>query len=303
MLIFNALFPVFACIALGLYLKRSGFVSDDLWGPMNRLAYYVFFPALLFSTMTANPIDLEVAGPMAGILAAAQISLGLFLSVLRRVTSIGGPAYTSVFQATVRWNGFVALAIIDSLYGAPGLALAAITFATMVPLANIMSITVLTRHASDEAVKPLKLIMMIATNPLIYSTLLGLAFNLAGLSLPRFLEATLDVLSGPALPLGLLGVGAALSLSAFKVSPLWLSVATGLKLAIMPLAVTGLAIWAGVTGIPLIVALCAAAVPTAAGGYVLAKEMGGDAELMAALITVSTLISAITLPLWLYVSL
>jgi predicted permease len=75
--------------------------------------------------------------------------------------------------------------------------------------------------------------------------------------------------------------------------------ATVIKLVLMPALVLGLALLLGLPPISRDVALLFAALPTATSAYILARQLGGDAELMAALITAQTLLAMLTLPLWL----
>ncbi len=302
MAILNALLPVFICIAIGFVIKRRGFPGDDLWAPLNALGYYIFFPALLFGTLATSPFDGEVAGKLGGTLVAAQLSMALILTIIRRIWRIPGPAYSSVFQGAVRWNGFVALAIIAALYGDEGITIAAIAFAFMVPTANVLSVFALTRHAANEPATLRTVISLLARNPLILSCLAGATLNVAGITLPTAFVKTLDVLGAPALPIGLLGVGAALTFTSFKVDVWLVTLTTVLKLLAMPAIIYGLCLLMGVTGLPLVVAMTAGAVPGASASYILARELGGDAELMAALITASTLAAAITMPIILYVA-
>lgn len=302
MAILNALLPVFICIAIGFVIKRRGFPGDALWAPMNALSYYIFFPALLFGTLATSPFDTAVAGKLGGTLVAAQLIMAVLLSIIRRIWRIPGPAYSSVFQGAVRWNGFVALAIIEALYGADGITIAAIAFAFMVPTANTLSVFALTRHAANEPATLRKEIYLLARNPLILACLAGAAVNVAGLTLPAAFIKTFDVLGAPALPIGLLGVGAALSFTSFKVDVWLVTLTTFLKLIAMPALIYGLCLFMGISGLPLIVAITAGAVPGASASYILARELGGDAELMAALITASTLAAAITMPIILYVA-
>lgn len=300
MAVLTALLPVFLCIAIGFIIKRRGFPGDELWAPLNALGYYIFFPALLFGTLATSPFEGGTAGKLGLTLVAAQLIMAGMLSVIRRVWHIPGPAYSSVFQGAVRWNGFVALAIISALYGEPGITVAAIAFAFMVPTANTLSVLALTRHAANEPATFKKVISLLARNPLLLACLSGAALNVAGITVPAPFIKTLDVLGAPALPIGLLGVGAALTFKSFKVDVWLVTFTTVAKLLVMPAMIYGLCLLVGITGLPMVVAVTAGAVPGASASYILARELGGDAELMAALITASTLVAAITLPVALY---
>ena len=141
----------------------------------------------------------------------------------------------------------------------------------------------------------------LATHPLLVSSLAGLAWNAAGLPLPGFADQTLNLLAITALPAGLLSVGAAMRLERGQGSvgahAWWLAV----KLLAVPLVAWGLIRAFGFGGIEAKILLLCAALPTASNAYILAVRMTGDGRAVATQITVGTLISMVTIPLWLAV--
>lgn len=292
-----SLIPVFLQIALGFAIKRIGFPGDAFWPFVERLTYFVLFPPFLFATITAADLRGYDVGPMAlGLLTAIAI-IGALVAVTRHIFHFSGPAYSSVFQGAVRWNSFMALATIASLYGHNGMALASVGFGVLVPVANLLSVYTVTRHASHEKPDFRKLLASLASNPLLLACAAGILVNASGVSLPTPLLKTADTIGAAAIPLGLLAVGASLDLRAARSSALAITYTSILRLAVMPLVMYAACTAWGVDGLARAVAVICGATPTAPSAYILARQLGGDATLMANLITATTLAAAFTMPL------
>jgi hypothetical protein len=140
------------------------------------------------------------------------------------------------------------------------------------------------------------LMRAVAGNPLILACLLGIFLNASGLGLPLGSGAVLEILSRAALPLGLLAVGAALRLHVALTRPRELISTALLKLLLQPLLTFSLCWTAGLSDLATAILVLFAALPGAPSAYILARQLGGDAELMAAIVTIETAISIMTLP-------
>lgn len=237
---------------------------------------------------------------MAAVLAAGMMSMVALLMLSRRFLPMTGPEFSSVFQGAVRWNSFVALAAIASLWGKPGLALAAVAVAVMVPIANVVSVTVLTRYAGATPAGPAAIAKLLSKNPLILACVAGIALNLTGIGLPGPLATTFKIVGDASLTLGLLTVGAGLQI-VNVLEKKWIVLYTSaLKLVAMPLMMMGFCILFGVDELARLVVLICAAVPGATSSYMLARQLGGDMHLMASLITGGTILAVATMPIMLW---
>jgi predicted permease len=107
----------------------------------------------------------------------------------------------------------------------------------------------------------------------------------------------LEPLSDLALPLGLMTVGAGLQLKALRGASMPFLVSSMAKLVGFPLLTAGLALLLGLEGMMVQVAILLAALPTATSSYILARQLGGDAPLMAGIISGQTLLAMVTIPL------
>lgn len=297
--IFESILPVFLLVVLGALLKRWPLIDRNMWNGLEQLGFYVLFPSLLFTTLA----NAEFSGMAAGDIAIGSIGSVTFIALvlalswpLFRSAGVSAPAYTSVFQTSTRWNAFIALAIAEKLYGPQSLALVALVATLIIIPINLYNIGILvwfgggTRNLKTFAHK-------IVSNPLIIGSVLGVAVNLLDIPIYKPLMQAAELVAGTSLSLGLIMVGAGLKLSdALKPRPLAL-LPVGLKLLVMPLVMTTSAYALGMRGEPLLAIAMGASVPTAMNGYVLAKQLGGDAPLYAAVATLQTIGSIFTIPM------
>ncbi|TPQ28182.1 AEC family transporter [Bradyrhizobium guangdongense] len=295
-----ALLPVFILIVLGVILKRTLMRLDTQWHGLERLTYYVLFPMLLIQTLVkADLTTVPVAGVGGALLLSALVMSLLCLALRPALGRLGidGPAFTSIFQGATRWQTYVALSVSANLFGDVGLALASVAMVAIIPLVNVFSVAVLAQYASPEKQSPRAIVMTVASNPLIWACAIGLLINVLHLPLPKIWHDVADALSRSSLAIGLLVTGAGLQLQGLLRPSLGASLGVAFKLVLMPALALVLALWFGLSGTSLtIVAICAA-VPTSPSAYVLARQMGGDAPLLAQIITLQTILAAITMPI------
>jgi malonate transporter len=299
-IVIAALLPVFLLIVLGFVLKRSLMRLETQWHGLERLTYYVLFPALLIETLVKADLSKVPVAGVGGALLLSALAMSLLCLGLRPLLSrfaIDGPAFTSIFQGAIRWQTFVALAVSANLYGDTGLALASVAMVAIIPLVNVFSVAVLAHYASPEKQSAGAIAMTVVRNPLIWACAIGLAINVTHVPLPKIWHEVADALGRSSLGIGLLVTGAGLHLEGMFRPSLAASVAVILKLILMPVLAVALALWFGVAGPNLTITVVCAAVPAASSAYVLARQMGGDAPLLAQIITLQTILAALTMPI------
>lgn len=287
--------PNFALIVAGLALARGFDYGRDFWSGLEKLVYFVLFPALLFRSLAAARIDLAAAGRLVAV-AAAFTAAAFGLSLLAGpVLRLEHRLLAAGSQCGYRFNTYIALAVAGSLFGNDGVALVALILGAMIPLANFAAVAMLARHGERGFLGEL------ARHPLVLSSLAGFAWNAAGLHLPAFADQTLSLLGQSSLPAGLLCVGAAMRLEGgagpreAAAHAWWLAV----KLVAAPAIAWALARALGLAGMEARVLILCAAVPTATNAYILAVRMTGDGRAVATQVTVGTVLSMATLPFWL----
>jgi predicted permease len=290
------LIPDFALILFGFVLNRHTDWGRDFWGGLEKLIYYVLFPALLFNSIARTRIDFAAAAPAlesAAITVLAGIALAWFARYLFKPEE---KAFASGFQTAFRFNSYVGLAIAGRLHGEEGIAAFGIIVALVVPMCNIASVWALARHSETHLFKEL------IQNPLILSTVGGVLYSLSGLPLPEVAHLLISRMGAASLACGLLCVGAALTFSNAHHHVGLIGYFTAVKLLAMPIVAIVSARMLGVSGVFFDMVVLLAASPTATSAYVLAVRMGGDGPLVARSVTVSTLFGMVALPVWLNVA-
>lgn len=286
------LLPDFALILLGAAIRRWMHLGDHFWNGVEKLVYFILFPALLVNAIVRTKLDLAAALPL---LATAFLAMGgamVLGAVPRFFTKLKPITFASVYQCAYRFNSYIALAVAGMLFGSPGIATMGLIVGAAVPVVNLVSVWMLARHGEAG------LLREVARNPLIWATAGGFVLNLLGFVPPQPLQSFLGRLADASIALGLIAVGAALRLEdsggARPVS-IWL---TAVKLLALPAMAALIGKLIGLTGLAYQVVVLFAAMPTASSAYILAMRMGGDGRAVAWLISVTTLASMATLPLW-----
>jgi malonate transporter and related proteins len=295
-----ALLPVFILIVLGVVLKRTLMRLDTQWHGLERLTYFVLFPMLLIQTLVKADLSRVPVAGVGGALLLSALAMSLLCLALRPALArldIDGPAFTSIFQGATRWQTYVALSVSANMFGDVGLALASVAMVAIIPLVNVFSVAVLAHYAAPEKQSARAIVMTLVRNPLIWACVIGLVINVGHLPLPKIWHEVADALGRSSLAIGLLVTGAGLQLKGLLRPSVGATIGVTFKLVLMPVLALALAVWFGLAGTNLpIIAICAA-VPTSPSAYVLARQMGGDAPLLAQIITLQTILAAITMPI------
>lgn len=294
------LLPDLTLIAIGFALHRSYFRDQAFWPVLEKLTYFVLFPALLFATVSRTPINTAEAAP-ALTAALGAVGAGVVLGYLARpLLRPDARQFASGVQCAFRFNSYVFLALSHRLAGEAGLSLAAVIIGIAVPPINVAAVWPLARNAGGGLAREL------ARNPLLLATVAGLLANLSGLRLPEFAENTLLRLGSTSLVLGLLSAGAGLKLGVFSQDDPAARARTirlagwfiAVKLAAMPLVALLLARSLELAPLPAQIVVAYAALPTAPAAYILASRMGGDGAFVALLVSATLIASALALPFW-----
>lgn len=301
----GAIAPVFLIIATGYILFRTRVVEESIWSAIEHICFYLLFPFLIIRTLSRANLGSVPVFDFFAVLVVAILGMAILLVLIQafvwRRYPESGPSFSSVFQGATRFHGFVAIAVIGPLYGDAGLTLAALALAIMVPLLNVISVIVLSIYGrSDSKPEFLSVATRVITNPLILACLGGLLLNYLGV--PDILYSAIDIIGAGGLGLGLLAVGASMKFGHAAKHKILLTIGVLTRLIGMPAIVIAMSWLVGLDGIARTVAIIAGAVPTAASAYVMARKMGGDAELMSSIVTFQVIVAAFTLPLFIYIA-
>ncbi len=292
--------PIFALILMGYLFKRTGFPGDGFWQPAEKLAYYVLLPVLIVRSMARADLAAYSIPSIAVTIVGVALCMTAASLVLKPVFHFEGPVFTSFLQGAIRINSYMALAVADAVFGDQGVALGALFIAVMMPTVNVISIAALAAFNNAGAADWARVPREIVRNPIILACLIGWIVNIAAVPVPGPLMAFMGILAKAALPVALLAVGAGLVLALERARLTALGLACLLKLALMPAAAWLLASQMGLTGIAFSVVILFTATPASPASYVLARQMGGDAPLMAAILTSQIALAAVSLPVVLF---
>jgi len=290
--IVNILLPDFSLILFGALLFRVTNWTREFWTGAEKLVYYVLFPALLFYSTSRAPLDFAATGEVLQIALAATVG-GMLLGWLAKPLFRPGPmVFESGVQTAFRFNSYIALAVAGRLGDGSGASTIALIIGFAVPLTNMASVYALVEQKGN-------LLRELLRNPLLMATLAGVTFNFLGLHLPEAANVVLSRLGNASIALGLMMVGAGLRINGLHASKAIAAWFIFIKLVAVPALAYFLARWIGLSSLQLQLVVLFAALPTASSAYVLAVRMGGNGPLVAFLISAGTLMSMLTLPLWL----
>ena len=289
----SLLLPDFLLIALGVVLARARWFDASFWGSIERLVYFVLFPALLFRSLATSPLSPADALRLAGVGVAFTVTGMLLSAAGRLVLSLPDSTFAACFQCCFRFNTYVALAIAARLPDPRAVALIGLLIGILVPIVNVAAVAALARRGARRMLPEL------ARNPLVLACATGIAWNALHAPMPAVVVRVLELTGSAAVPLGLLAVGAGLRFEKYTLP--WPAIAwwNFVKLIALPATAFLLAPLAGLSPLERQVAVLMAAVPTATSAYILATRMHAPGAPVALLISTGTLMAAFTLPLWL----
>jgi predicted permease len=294
--ILGALIPIFIVILSGCAFRKLSFPGDQFWSYAERITYFVLFPALLLQKTATAPLDLQAFIPMVAALYTAVLAMTGLVFLMRPWRVYGAKAFTSFFQGSIRFNTYVGLSAALALFGEEGVTLAAVSIAVLIPLVNVLCVTVLVAFDDSKKRNWRAVISGIIRNPLILSCVAGFLLNISGIGLHSTVSNTLSLFGRASLPLGLLALGAGLDIAAARADGKVLVINCTLKLLVLPAIMWGASQVMNISPLAAAVAVLFAALPGSPTSYILAKQLGGDSRLMANIITVQVIVSMLTLP-------
>ncbi|MBQ3482026.1 MAG: AEC family transporter [Oscillospiraceae bacterium] len=299
LLTINAIVPMFLLVGAGFVSRTAGIISREEVPQVNKLAYRVFLPCMLFYSIYQS--DLNSVFRMDAILfAALGFFFVAFVSVLSCDRLVKQQEHKGVIAQSLYRSNFLILGlpIAAALLPDNELGLVTILMALMGPLFNVTSVVVLERYSSVKTDKK-EMLLAVLKNPLIVGTILGLLTQLVRLRLPALLEGVLLSLGSVASPLQLFLLGAFFRFEGLKRYLKPLIVVTILKLCVIPGLLLGTAALIGFRGAAFVGILGAFASPTAVNSFTMVQQMEcGDAELAGDLVVVTTAFSLFSFFVW-----
>ncbi|MBF0204187.1 MAG: AEC family transporter [Desulfamplus sp.] len=311
MQIIYTIIPIFIIIFIGWLIRKKSFMPDAFLNPANKIVYYIAIPAMIFNAVSKASFHEEFN---IKILLITFFCLFLIAAIAWGVSAVSGVPKKmkgTFIQSAFHGNfGYIGLAVVFYYLGSSGFANASILAGFIMILQNMLAVAILQSNSSrqdnpsdgdnkrkwDTAASNLKAIIK---HPIILSAIGGMIVSLSGISLPIIVDRTLSILSGMALPLALLLIGAAISFQVIRFYIRQIVEISLLKLVVMP----GIGILMfrlfSIPSSEYLPAFILLGSPTATMVYVMAKEMDGDPEFAVAALSACTMLSAISFTIWL----
>ena len=301
----NLILPVFAVVVTGYLFARLGILPESVGGILIQFVYYVAIPALLFVVIAQEKIDSLLNWPFiaayGGVVVVVFLII-LFGSILSRKMALASA--TMLATICVGSNtAIIGLPLLHSLFGHKIVVLSAITNIIVVALflVQVLILEASGPNDSESAGSKLAHIKNAVLNPIILSVILGVAYAITPLSLPKLVTDYLELLGAALTPCALFAIGMSIKPAEVLKSGATIVFASTVKLLVVPILVFAAARMIGLDPLMTIVAVVAAAVPTAKSEFILAKQYHQSEDLVAGTISLTTAISIISLIVWLVV--
>ena len=296
----GAVLPVFLMMAAGYLARCLGVLERGDVGKMNRVAFRVFLPCLLFYNVYRSDLSSAVDPKLiAYAVGGVLLVFGAAYVVVQRLEHVNerrGVVMQGIFRSNYVILG---LPIAQALLGETELGPVSVLIAIVVPLFNVLAVFVLERFRGGS-VKPRDVALQVLKNPLVVSSALGIVFLLLGIKLPSILEKAVSGLGGIATPLQLFLLGAFFRFEGLGRYRRALTAVTAVKLVVTPAIFLSLAALLGFRGVAFVALLGIFASPTAVNSFTMAQQMGGDAELAGDIVVSTSVFSAVTMFLWIF---
>ena len=288
--------PIFLLILSGLIIKRYIVTDDNFWKTADKIVYYIFFPALLLLKITNADfkVGLAFSGIVTAILSTIFVAIAVF--IYKFIMNMENKLFSSVFQGSVRYNSYIFIALSSSYLGEIGVALSGIFIAVMIIFTNIISVIIMNIYGHSDKKGFQDICTKTISNPLILSALLGVFLNIIGVSFESiFLAEYLYYLGGVAMPLSLLSIGAGLVFKFDRTKKIAISLSIFAKLILLPVFAILILNYIPIPINVKVITVLYCAVPCAGNAYILSRQMGGDSDAMASIITWGTMLSSISI--------
>lgn len=297
----NSTIPIFFVIFIGWFLRQRGMLNDGFLSAGNKFVFSIALPALLFRDISGadiqNVFDLKYVLYCMIVTSLMFWGIWLFTELFMKDKSMIGAFVQASFRGSAAILG---IAFIENIYGHS--TVGPLMIVASVPLYNIYSVLVLTmRGNGNENGSIQTAIINILKNPIILGIFAGLPFSFLHIDFPNVIDKCINNLAVTATPLGLLLVGAGFEgrKALAKIKPTM--VATMIKLFVLPVLFLPIAMYLGFHGESMIAILIMLGSPTTVSCYIMAKNMGNDAVLTSSIIVMATLLSSVSLTLWVFV--
>lgn len=297
----NTVLPLLLLMSLGFLSRRIGLLNDVLVKGINQLVFKLFLPVNLCYNVMKTPYDAEMSGTAFLLITFGLLALWGFLFFLVPHIEKDRKKIGVLIQGMGRSNyAIFGIPLVAMLFPGQDTSLAALLVVVTVPIYNVMSVIALSIYGGDQKINWKKILLNIAKNPLIISTLLGYALWLLRFQPPQFLLTTMKDITSLSTPLALFCLGGAIRFASARAHLKQLLIGVSGKLVFSPLIFLTLSVICGLRGVALACVLIAFGAPTAVSSFPMAQQMGGDGELAAEQVAFTSAFSILTTFLFIF---
>ena len=297
----NVVAPLFLTIAFGYYIKKINLVDDYSLKKMNNLIFKTFLPMLLFINVYNTKIEgginmrLMIFAPAAILI--TFLSACIIIPFVEKENRKRGVLVQAIFRSNFVLFG---LPVVLSLFGDNGAGVTSMLIAVIVPMFNFLAVIILEIFRGGK-INLKEILKGIATNPLILASMLGILMLILHIKLPMLLEKTISDMSKIATPLALIVLGGSFKVEKINSNIKQLCIGIIGKLIIVPLIFIPVAIHLGFRNIELASVMIMLSAPVAVSSFTMAEQMDADGELAAQLVVFTSMLSVITIFMYVFV--
>ena len=299
----NSTIPIFLLMVLGMFFRKIGLFDEVFISRLNKFVFIIALPTLLFSDLSTTDFAKDWDGTYV-LFCFGVTLLSILLAFIVSIPFRRNVSQGEFVQAAYRSSAsIIGMAFVQNIYGDYGMA--SLMIIGTVPLYNAMAVIVLALlKPGQSSLTPAllkKTFIGILTNPIILGIVFGAAWSLLKIPMPVILDKTVNFVGILATPLGLMAMGAAFKFQSFNRDIKPIVVCTFMKLVVFVALFMPIAIYMGFTQSKLVAALIMLGSATTISSYIMARNMGHNGSLTAGTVMLTTLFSAFTLTLWLFI--
>jgi predicted permease len=291
----EVVFPLFAMISLGYFLKKIKFYDEHTLYQMSNLVFRVFLPIILFVSIYRTSLEDVLTPKLVGFAIVSVLAIYLvtffLIPLFEKENAKRGVLIQGIFRSNYLLFG---IPITISLFGESNIGVVSLLVGIIVPIFNILSVIALEVFRGKK-IDIKSILNGVIKNPLIISSAIGIIFLFLKIKLPNMIEVTLSGLSKVATPLALVVLGGSFSFRNIKGNIKQILIGVLGKILIIPLIFIPLSIYLGFGKIELIALVVMFASPTAIASFTMAQQMDGDEALAGNLVVFSTAFSILTM--------
>lgn len=304
--VFYSVLPIFLIALLGSLIRRKWITSDEFWRGLEKLSFYLLFPALLVQHISNADFGSGEFFSLTVTLVISTSLIALFLVIYQIKTNHDTIEFSSIFLGSIRYNNYIFFALADALFGDKGLTIVSTISPYTVILTNTISVIAFTHYmpkTSQSIANQSNFYVMIksvAMNPLIIASIIGFVMNYYHIELNYGIKNTIQSLADSSLTVGVIVVGAGLK---FKIHPAHFKqviMTSSIKLILMPIITFIILQMSSIGGVAKSVGILYSCLPSSSSSYILSRQLGGDPETISAIITFTTVFSVLSLSILVY---